>query len=66
MLTVIEQIMDILKHSTEYKDSTDGIIDTIIEIFQPILDKFKDLIEENEGEKSFIGGLIKIFTILLS
>ena len=35
--------MDILKHSTEYKDSTDGIIDTIIEIFQPILDKFKDL-----------------------
>ena len=64
--TVIELIMDILKHSREDKDCTDGIIDTIIEIFQPVSDKFKDLIEENKGEKSSVGGLIKIFTILLS
>ena len=45
--TIIEQIKDILEDSIENTDSTDGIIDTIIEIFQPILDEFKDLIEEN-------------------
>ena len=30
------------------------------------MDEFKDLIEENEDKKSFIGGLVKIFTIPLS
>ena len=64
--TIIEQIKDILEDSIENKDSTDVIIDIIAETFQPILDEFKDLIEENEDKKSFIGGLIKIFTILLS
>ena len=64
--TIIEQIKDILEDSVENKDSTDVIIDIIREIFQPILDEFKDLIDENEDKKSFIGGLIKIFTILLS
>ena len=48
------------------KDPTDGLGDTIKDIFQPILDKFKDLIGKNEDKKSIIGGLIKIFTILLS
>ena len=47
----------------EDKDSTDGLGDTIKDIFQPIFDEFKDLIGENEDKKSFIGGLIKIFTI---
>ena len=50
----------------EDKDSTDGLGDTIKDIFQPIFDEFKDLIGENEDKKSFIGGLIKIFTIRLS
>ena len=50
----------------EEKDSTDGLGDTIKYIFQPTLGKFKDLIKENEGKKSFIGGLIKIFSVLLS
>ena len=49
----------------EEKDSTDSLGDTIKETFQPILDKFKELIRENKDKKSFIGALIKIFTILL-
>ena len=50
----------------EDKDSTDGLGDTNKNIFQPILDEFKDLIGENEDKRPFIGGLIKILTILLS
>ena len=47
----------------ESQDSTDGIIDSIKEIFQPIFDEFKVQIGENEN---FIGGVIRIFMILLS
>ena len=50
----------------EYKDSIDGLGGTIKDIFQPILEEFKDLIGENEDKKSFIGGLIKTVTIVLS
>ena len=63
---IIEQIKEALEDPVEEKDSTDGLGDTIKEIFQPILDEFKELIRENEDKKSFIGALIKIFTILLS
>ena len=63
---IIEKVEEIIKDSREGPDSTGDTADTIKEIFQPILDEFKDLIEENEDKKSFIGGLIKIFTILLS
>ena len=63
---IIEQIKEVLEDSVEEKDSTDGLGDTIKEPFQPILEKSKKLIGENEGKKSFIGALIKIFTILLS
>ena len=63
---IIAKVEEIIKNSREGQDSTDGIAGTINEIFQPILDEFKDLNEENEDKKSFIGGLIKIFTILLS
>ena len=55
----------ILVDPVEEKDSTDSLGDTIKETFQPILDKFKELIRENKDKKSFIGALIKIFTILL-
>ena len=47
-------------------DETDCIGDVLKETFQPIYEEFKELIGENEGKKSFIGGLIKIFTVLLS
>ena len=47
-------------------DETNGIGDVLKEIFQPIHEEFKELIGENEGKKSFIGGSIKIFTILLN
>ena len=63
---VTEQVKEILEDPIEEGDATDRLMDTIKEIFQPILDEFKDLIDENEDKKSFIGGLIRIFTILLS
>ena len=50
---IIEQIKEVLKDSVENKDSTDGLGDTIKDIFQSILDEFKDLIGENEDRKSF-------------
>lgn len=49
----------------EAQDSTDGIGNKIKNIFPPILETFEELIAENEDKKSFIGGFIKIFTILL-
>ena len=55
-----------LLEDLENQDSTDGITDSIKEIFQPIFDEFKMQIGENENKKSFTGGLIRIFTILLS
>ena len=45
---------------------TDGISNKLKEIFQPILDEFEDLIVENNDKKSFMSGLVKIFTILLT
>ena len=63
--TIIEQIKNILEDSIENKESTNGIIYIITEIFQKF-HKFKNISEENKDKKSFIGGLIKIFTILLS
>ena len=50
----------------ENQDWADGIIDSIKETFQPIFDEFKAQIGENENKKSFIGDLIRIFTILWS
>ena len=50
----------------ENQDTTDGIIDSIKEIFQPIFGEFKSQIGENKDKKSFIGGLIRLFMILLS
>ena len=63
---IIEQIKEILKDPIEEGECTSGFKDTIREIFRPILNEFKDLTGENKDKKSFIGGLIRIFTILLS
>ena len=46
-----------------YEDSTDGVGNKINEIFEPILEELKDLIEENEDKNTFVIGLSKIFTI---
>ena len=38
----------------------------IREIFDPILEEFKELVKENEDQKDSVTGLIKTFTILLT
>ena len=52
-----------LLEDPENQDSINGIINSIKEIFQPIFVEFKVQIGENEDRKSFIGGLIRIFTV---
>ena len=61
----IEQIKEVLEDHVGDNDSNVGLRGPMKYIFQQILYKFKDLISETEGKKSFFGGLNKIFTILL-
>ena len=60
-----KQINEVLEDPAKDKDSIDGL-ETASKTFQPLLDEFKDLISENKDKKPFIGGQIKMFTILLS
>ena len=59
---LLDKIKEVLEDKEENKNSTDGLEDTIKEIFKLILEEFESLIEENENKKSFIGRLIQIFT----
>ena len=61
-----DEIKDLLDDQTQGGDTTDGIITLFEDIFQPILEEFKELIGESKDKKYFVGGLIKMFTILLS
>ena len=63
---IIDKIKDLLDHQTQGGDSRESVITLFENIFQPILDKFKELIMESKDKKHFIGGLIKILTVLLS
>ena len=47
---IVEKVKEVLEDLVENKDSTIGLEDTIKDIFQPILDEFKDLIGENEDK----------------
>ena len=63
---IVTKISELLDDQTGGGDTIDGIITLFEETFQPILDKFKELIGENKDKKNFVGGLIKIFITLLS
>ena len=63
---IVTEINEFLNNQTQGGDSTDGVITLFEDIFQPILDKFKELIGESKVKRNFIFGLIKIFRILLS
>ena len=63
---IVTKINDLLDDPTEGRDFTDGVVTLFEKTSQPILDEFKELIGENKDKKNFVGGLIKIFTILLS
>ena len=65
VIALTDKLNELLE-DPENQDSTDEITDSIKEIFQPIFDEFKAQIGENEDQKSFIGGLIRIFMIRLS
>ena len=45
MNKIIEQIREILKDLVKNKGTTNDLGDTIKDIFQPLVDEFKDLIE---------------------
>ena len=61
---IVTAINELLDGQPEGGDSTDGVITLFEETFQPILDEIRELILENKDKKNFVGGLIKIFTIL--
>ena len=66
MNKIIDKIKTLVKQSEDRKEETDWIEDKIKNIFQSNLEKFEELIAENKNKKSFISGLINIFTILLT
>ena len=47
--TIIDQIKDFLDYQTQDGDSTDGFMTLFEDIFQPILDEFKELIGESKN-----------------
>ena len=46
--TIIDEIKDFLDDQTQDGDSTDGFMTLFEDIFQPILDEFKELIGESK------------------
>ena len=47
--TIIDQIKDFLDYQTQDGDSTDGFMTLFEDIFQPILDEFKELLGESKN-----------------
>ena len=47
--TIIDEIKDFLDYQTQDGDSTDGFMTLFEDIFQPVLDEFKELIGESKN-----------------
>ena len=47
--TIIDEIKDFLDYQTQDGDSTDGFMTLFEDIFQPILDEFKELLGESKN-----------------
>ena len=47
--TIIDEIKDFLDDQTQDGDSTDGFMTLFEDIFQPILDEFKELLGESKN-----------------
>ena len=63
---IIDKIKTLVKKSEDWEDENDSTGNKIKEILHSVLEKYEELIAENKNKKSFIGGLINIFTILLT
>lgn len=55
-----------VEESEDSEDETEQNGDKIKEIFQPTLEEFEELIAKSEDKKYFIGGVMKILTILFT
>ena len=51
---IIDEIKDLLDDQTQNEGSTDGVITLFEDIFQPILDEFKELIRESKDKKTLL------------
>ena len=50
---ILDEIKDLLDDQTQGRDSTDGVITLFEDIFQPILDEFKELLVKAMTKRTF-------------
>ena len=63
---ILDEIQDLLDDQTQGGDSTDGVITLFEDIFQPILDEFKELLVKARTKRTLSVAQLKLPQILLS